>query len=146
LKWSWIETSRSNESARSRNPTPMNALRPVRPPTLSHVNCQTTNTVTHSELSDHPHQWHQSVSNIVRVQSPPFPFPLLSSPPFLLPSFYPSIRSRPQQFRCILRVKECCWWHSRCTVSNNIKLIFLTFLKRNLPRANFQISHIAFIL
>ena len=28
LKWSYIETSRSNESERSRNPTPMNAQRP----------------------------------------------------------------------------------------------------------------------
>jgi len=89
-------------------------------------------------------QGRQSVSNIVRVQSPslPLPSPLLSSysPPFRSPPFPPPLRSSPlnpgrgsgerspsrQRFWCILRVKERCWWHSRCTVSNNRERLFLT--------------------
>jgi len=32
-----------------------------------------------------------------------------------------------QRFWCILKVKERCWWHSRCTVSNNRKLLLIFY-------------------
>ena len=74
---------------------------------------------------------------------PPFPYSTFFTSPLLSPPF-PSLtlRSRPlnparrsgercklpqcglgrspsrQRFWCIFRVKERCWWHSRCTVSN----------------------------
>ena len=102
------------------------------------------------------------------VQSPslPLPSPLFPSIPHQSPPLlFPSLRSSPlnlargsgercklsqwcvgrspsrQRFCCILRVKERCWWHSRCTVSNNRKRIFLTFYEEI-----FQELTIAFIL
>ena len=78
------------------------------------------------------------------VTSPFFPF---ASLPLL--SFSPPLKSNPargsverckhpqwglgrspsrQRFLCILRVKKRCWWQSRCTVLNNRKRLYLTFL------------------
>ena len=83
--------------------------------------------------------------------------PVTSFPPIRLPFFSP-LRSSPlnptrgsgercklsqwclgrspsrQRFWCILRVKERCWWHSRCTVSNNRKRLFLTFYEEIFKR------------
>ena len=47
-----------------------------------------------------------------------------------------------QRFWCIFRVKERCWWHSRCTVWKIKKRPFFTtvrftFLWRSFPRVNF---------
>jgi len=77
-------------------------------------------------------QGRQSVFNIVRVQSPSpslpsFPLP---SPPLPLiqrgglgesckvPQWGLGRSPSRQRFWCIFRVKERCWWHSRCTVWN----------------------------
>jgi len=80
----------------------------------------------------------------------PFPFPLRSS--FLNPARGSGKRCKlpqwglgrspsRQRFWCILRVKESCWWHSICTVSNNRKRLFFTFYEEI-----FQELTIAFIL
>jgi len=42
-----------------------------------------------------------------------------------------------QRFWCIMRVKESCWWHSRCTVSNNSKTAFPYIFMKIFPRANY---------
>jgi len=94
-------------------------------------------------------QWRQTISNIVRVQCPslPLPSPLLSSI-LLFPTFPSPLFSLPSQSRfcCILRVKERCWWYSRCTVSNNRARLFLTFLWRNFPKANYCFHSVVTLL
>ena len=104
------------------------------------------------------------------LPSPPVTSPFLLSHSLSLPSFSPPIRSSPlnpargsgercklpqwglgqspirQRFWCILRVKKRCWWHLRCTVSNNRKRLFLTFLWRNFPRANYCFHSVVTLL
>ena len=81
-------------------------------------------------------QGRQSVSNIVRVQSLSPPLPLEVGPLIYLeglgercklPQWGLGQSPSRQRFRCIFRVKERCWWHSRCTVCNIKKRPFLRF-------------------
>ena len=66
------------------------------------------------------------------IRSPPFPLPLTVAPLIQLGSLGMGSDKLPQWglgrspepptiLVHILRVKKRCWWHSRCTVSNNRK-------------------------
>jgi len=116
-------------------PTPSTPPSPEPPAWPGHFN----HYVTVSVASICPTLWGSKVPPSTPsffLSLPPFPLPLEVGPLIQLRGLADhcklhqlDVRLSPnrQRFWCILRVKERCWWHSRCTVSNNRKRLFLKF-------------------